>query len=569
MEFRILGPLEVVDDGRVLGLGSGRQLALVALLLLNANETVSMDRLVDELWGESPPPTAAKIVRNSISLLRRELGDRLVTRPPGYLLRVEEDELDSRHLERAVEGGHLDELTDALALWRGSPLSQFAYEQFAQNEIARLEELRLTAVEARVEAQLAVGRHASAIAELEALIQQHPLRERLCGQLMLALYRSGRQAEALDVYQRTRRSLDDQLGISPEPSLRELERKILNQDESLGASAAAVPAELTGRRRPLALVVAAFVLAAAAAAAFALTRDAAPGLGEIPPNYVGMIDPKTNAIVAAIPVGIRPGPVAAGTGSIWVGNLEDRNLTRIDPRRRAVTAVRGLGNRTPTGLAVGAGWVWVAHGARGELSRVEPQFGEVLTIAVTRPPYGTPFGSVAGSAAGSVWVAYGDSTLARIQPDTLRRSGSALAGASPAGIAVGGGSIWVANSGDAAVQRFDPTTFEEGAIRPISVGRRPTAIAYGEGAVWVANLEDDTVTRIDPGTNSSFTIRVGDEPSAVAVGAGGVWVANSGDGTVSRIDPATNDVVRKIDVENAPAGIAVGYGFVWVTAQKP
>src|SRR6266540_512460 len=153
MEFRILGPLELVRDGRVLRLGSGRQLALVAVLLIHANEAVSVDRLVDELWGESPPPTAAKIVRNSVSSLRRELGDRLVTQPPGYLLRVEEGELDSERLERAMASRDLERLTEALALWRGRPLSQLAYEQFAQAEIARLEELRLTAVGAWADGQ--------------------------------------------------------------------------------------------------------------------------------------------------------------------------------------------------------------------------------------------------------------------------------------------------------------------------------------------------------------------------------------------------------------------------------
>jgi len=565
MEFRILGPLEVVDEGRILSLGSGRQLALVALLLLHANETVSVDRLVDELWGESPPPTAAKIVRNSISLLRRELGDRLVTQPPGYLLRVEDGELDSHRLERAVESGDVDELADALDLWRGAPLSQFAYKEFAQREIARLEELRLTAIEARVEAQLARGRHASEIPSLETLNQQHPLRERLAAQLMLALYRSGRQADALEAYQRTRRSLDDELGIEPGPALRELELKILNQDASLGQPPAAVGAEASGRRRPLALTLAAFVLAAAAAVAFVVTRESGGGLSEVGPNYVGMIDPKSNTIVAAIPAGVRPGPVAAGADSVWVANLQDRNLTRIDPRQRVPLGVVPLDNRTPTGLAVGAGAVWVAHGARGELSRVDPQFSQVETIAVTTPPYGTPFGSVAVFR-GYVWAAYGDSTLARVRPPR-RLAGSTLAGSSPAAVAVGGGSVWVANSGDGTVQRFAPTTFEEGPIETITVGRRPTALAYGEGAVWVANLEDDTVTRVDPGTNSTLTIRVDDEPVAVAVGAGAVWVASSAAGTVSRIDPGTNEVVEKIETGNAPAGIAAGERFVWVTVQ--
>src|SRR5687768_16459771 len=153
MEFRVLGPLEVVDEGRTLRLGSGKQLAVVAFLLVHANEAVSVDRIVDELWGESPPATAAKIVRNYASLLRRELGDRLVTTSPGYMLRVDPGELDRERLERALENGGLEALTDALYLWRGPPLSQLAFEPFAQNEIARLEDLRLAALEARLEAQ--------------------------------------------------------------------------------------------------------------------------------------------------------------------------------------------------------------------------------------------------------------------------------------------------------------------------------------------------------------------------------------------------------------------------------
>ncbi len=568
MEFRILGPVEVVDDGRTLPLGSGRQLALLAVLLLHANEVVSVDRLVDELWSDSAPPTAAKIVRNSASLLRKELGDRIVTRPPGYLLRVEEGELDSERLEHAVENGGLENLTSALALWRGTPLSEFAYEPFAQSEILRLEELRLSAVEARVDAQLALGLHERVIKELERLVQQHPLRERPYGQLMLALYRSGRQADALEVYQRARRNLDEQLGIEPGPALRELERKILNQDEALeGPTAVPIPATAaSGPRRAMVLGVAAFVLVAVVAAAIAAARDSSDGLNEVRPNHVGVIDPETQTIVAAVPVGIRPGPVAAGSGSVWVANLEDRNLTRIDPIQRSPVAAVSLGDRTPTGLAVGAGAVWVAYGLRGELARVEPRFNRVArTIVVTDR---SPTGSVAVGA-GNVWAAFGDSTLARIRPRSVRLSRSVLAGFIPVAVVVGSGSVWVVNSGDATVQRFSPFTFQEGAIRTISVGGRPAAIAYGEAALWVTNRGDDTVTRIDPGTPGTIDIRVGDEPAAVAVGAGAVWVANSGDGTVSRIDPSTNMVAATIDVGNAPAGVAVADGLVWVAVQSP
>jgi streptogramin lyase len=323
------------------------------------------------------------------------------------------------------------------------------------------------------------------------------------------------------------------------------------------------------RHWPLALGAAALVLGAVAVGAFLTTRDSAGGLSGVDPNYVGVIDPETSAIVAAVPVGIRPGPMVAGAGSVWVGNLDDRNLTRVDPAELSPAATVSLDDRTPTGLAFGAGAVWVAHGLSGELTRVEPQFDQAAErISVTPRPFTSPNGSVAVGA-GSVWAVYGDSTLARIEPASMRPSGSALAGGSPAAVVFGSGAVWVANSGGATVERFHPETFEQGAIRAISVGRRPSGLAYGQGAVWVANRGDDTLTRIDPGTGATLTMRVGDEPVAVAVGAGSVWVANAGDGTVTRFDPEAGEIDETIDVGNAPAGIAVADGAVWVAVQAP
>jgi DNA-binding SARP family transcriptional activator len=196
MEFRLLGPLEVVEHDRVLVLGGGRQRALFAVLLLHANEVVSADRLIDGLWGQTPPATAGKIVQVYVSRLRKELGNgRLVTRSPGYLLRVERSELDLARFEQFVaEAGRADprsaalKLRRALALWRGPPLAEFAWAPFAPVEIARLEELHLEAVELRVEAGLAAGRHAELVAELQRLTTSYPWRERLHGQLMCALY---------------------------------------------------------------------------------------------------------------------------------------------------------------------------------------------------------------------------------------------------------------------------------------------------------------------------------------------------------------------------------------------
>ena len=258
MEFRILGPLEVLEEGRSLPLGGPRQRAVLAVLLLHANEVVSSERLIDELWGEEPPKTADATLRVYVSQLRKTLESRgsgagkrqvLESRARGYLVRLGADDLDLTRFERLFEQGRealakgdatyaAAKLRDALALWRGRALADFAYETFAQAPVARLEEMRLAALELRIEADLLLGRHAELAGELEALVRDHPFREHLCGQLMLALYRSGRQAEALEAYQTTRRLLSEQLGIDPSVALQALERSILRQERALDLPAA-------------------------------------------------------------------------------------------------------------------------------------------------------------------------------------------------------------------------------------------------------------------------------------------------------------------------------------------
>src|SRR5215211_5825815 len=252
MEFRLLGPLEVAGADGALELGGAKQRALLAMLLLHAGEVVSTDRLIDTLWGASPPVTAGKSIQVYVSRLRKALPDdeRLVTRPPGYVLYVEPDELDLARFEQLVAEAReappepaASRLSEALSLWRGPPLADLAYEQFAQPEIARLEEMRLAAVEQRIEADLALGRHAELVAELETLAGHHAFRERFRHQLMLALYRSDRQADALDAYQRARRELAEGLGLEPSESLKRLEGAILRQDPELALPPAAVRAD--------------------------------------------------------------------------------------------------------------------------------------------------------------------------------------------------------------------------------------------------------------------------------------------------------------------------------------
>src|SRR5215207_1802790 len=256
MEFRMLGPLEVDEASRAIPIAGGRQRALLAILLVHANEPVSTDELIEGLWGEHAPAAPRKGVQIQVSRLRKALGDcgaRVVTRANGYLLHVEPGELDLDRCERLAHearealatdnpGQAAEQLREALALWRGPPLVDFVFDSFAQAEIGRLEELRLGLLEDRIEADLDCGRHAELIGELEARVTQHPLRERVRRQFVLALYRAGRQAEALEAYRAARAILDEELGLEPTPALRELEQAILTHDPGLRAPAAHAPA---------------------------------------------------------------------------------------------------------------------------------------------------------------------------------------------------------------------------------------------------------------------------------------------------------------------------------------
>jgi DNA-binding SARP family transcriptional activator len=246
-EFRILGPLEVLAaDGEPLPLGGHHQRAVLALLLMRANQVVSTDALVDALWGERPPRTAATSLQNSISALRRVLGsETLVTRSPGYRLVAEPDSIDLVRFERLVTSARqldaperAERLREALALWRGEALAEFAYEAFAEGEVRRLEELRQATLEERIDADLACERYAELGPELDSLVRQHPSRERLRGQLMSALYHSGRQSEALEVYDTARRALAE-VGLQPGPELQELHLQVLRHEVPRPRAAAA------------------------------------------------------------------------------------------------------------------------------------------------------------------------------------------------------------------------------------------------------------------------------------------------------------------------------------------
>jgi YVTN family beta-propeller protein len=576
MEFRILGPFEVSERGRPLEVGAGKQRAVLALLLLRAGEVVSTDHLIDALWAERPPASALNSVHIYVSQLRKALRNgRLETRGRGYLLALEPEQLDLGRFERLLgegrallAGGESERaaqaLRAALALWRGPPLSDFASEPFAHGEIARLDELRLAAFEERIEADLALGRHAELVPELEALVREHPLRERLRAQLMLALYRSGRQAEALDAYQQARRMLAEELGLEPGRTLQELEGAILRQDAQLDPpSQAATPLARARRRSGILIATGAVLLlsAAIAVAGIELTRGDSPGLSSASANSVAAIDASSNRLVAEVPVGNGPTSVAVGEGSVWVTNARDRSVSRIDPPTRSVLQRIDVGG-DPSGIVVGAGAVWVANSLDGTVSRIDPGTNrEVKAIPVGVTPTALAVGG------GALWVTSAEErSVTRIDVVRGRVIERIPTGALGRGIAVGGGSVWITDGSSRSVVRIDA---RRGTIeQAVSVGNGPTGVAFGDGSVWVANSLDGTVSRIDPRTNRvTATIPVGEGPDGIAVGSGVVWVSGEFSEAIARIDPAESRVVERIPIVNRPKGLALSGDHVWFAVQ--
>jgi YVTN family beta-propeller protein len=568
--------------------------------------------MIDELWPSEPPPTAAKIVQVHVSRLRKALdgaGERiLLTRGHGYELRVGPDQLDVGRFQTLLDEGRAaigagepesaaETLRRALDLWRGPPLADFSYDSFAQEEIARLEELRLAAIEERVEADLAVGRHDAVVQELEQLVARHPLRERLRGQLMLALYRSGRQAEALEVYRDGRRTLADQLGLEPSPVLQQLERAILAHDQAIQSPTRRTARDRAGRKAGLLIAAGASIVLAAAIsiAVIKLTGKGDAGLASVAPNSVGIIDPDTNKIVGRIPVG-APTRIAFGRSGVWVVSAEDETVTRIDPKTR--TALRSLPTGgPPVDVVVADEAVWLLLSSRKALgggpvrvARIDPDLNDETPIPLAASSLGFGTGPVQSLAAGdgAVWVEspFQQVRLSRIDTATNRvatfgvggpslgfNSGTAGGVAGASGIAVDGGAVWVAN--DAGVLRVNAAS--KAVSKTIGLGVVvPTAMAVGEHAIWVVarpgfrccpaeTVGTGTLTRIDPATNSvKATIAIGGYPSAVAVGKGAVWIADPRSRSVLRFDPKTSGV-KRIRVGGRPQGIAVGNGLVWIS----
>jgi YVTN family beta-propeller protein len=512
------------------------------------------------------------------------------------VLRVPPEGLDVHRFEALLERGRQEfargeaerasaTLREALALWRGPPLADLAFEPFAQGEIARLEELRLTAIEARIEADLAHGRHDSLVAELETLVAAHPYREGLRAQLMLALYRSGRQAEALETYRRARRTFAEELGIEPGTRLQELEGAILRHDSSLEAPVAEAGwagederiETLPGQRRLWVSWALAFAGALMLAIVAALVADARHSSGSPKPfvlegDSVVVVDPATDAVVDEIPVGGRPAGPAVGEGAVWVGNRDEKTLLRIDARSRDVVSRIGLGE-TPTDVEVGGGSVWVLSDEA--LIQVDPAINDIVKKV--------PLARGNGQRWSQMEVGPNAVYICRCLPipgGLVRIDAATMARASvhrgPVGtIAYGEGAVWAQTGYEAdSIERIEPQT--NAVVATIPLGRigelhgYRTRITVGEGAVWVATQE--SVWKIDPASNRIVAgVHFGPKAEGnVAAGEGAVWVLSFNERALFRVDPESLTEVKKIPLGpliypvSVWDGIAVGEGAVWV-----
>jgi YVTN family beta-propeller protein len=600
LEFGILGPVEISDGAGVLRLGGPKQRALLADLILNAGTAVSTARLIDDLWGDDPPPTAGHTVENYISRIRRIIREAsarevILTKPPGYLLDVRRDHVDVFRFERLVEqgiaaadrGDHEEAsalLRAALCIWRGEALADVSGVPFAQGATRRLADRRMLATERRIESDLRLGRAQDVIAELEALAAAHPYHEPFHAQLMLALYRSGRQTEALAAFHRARVLLVNELGIEPGPELRKLEQSILRHDPELGRHGVAQP-RVHGQgpsppgippgpdspsrhvpRHVRALVVAGVAIAVALTGALLALRQSMTGASvsasAIHANAVVFVDLARTAVLGQADTHGRPTGIAAGFGRLWVTDTANGRVLVLDPATFRIEDQIHLG-RDPTGVVASANGIWVTDPGSGSVSEINPGSDTVVaTVNVGTSP------SAIAAGAGGLWVAdASDGALTRIDPDRASVAGAVDVGQPLTDVTVGLGSVWVTSASSGLLTEIDPGT--DRVTETVGIGNGPASVRVADGAVWVANPPDDTVSRFEPATGMVRKLSVSD-PTGLAGAAGALWVASGAPAALTRVDPATDAVTSTTALANPPAAmVGAGRTLALVTLAAP
>jgi peptide/nickel transport system substrate-binding protein len=610
----ILGPFEVHRGDDACALGGRQQRAVLALLVLDEGRVVSVDRIADALWGGQLPASYVTTIQTYVFRLRgllepqRAKGDPahlLISAPGGgYRLVLPPQAVDAARFEAGAERGRellnggdaagaVATLTDALALWRGDVLSDLPALGPTAAVAQRLGEVRTAALEDWATAELELGHHASLIPRLAALEAAHPLRERLAALRMVALYRSGRQADALTVYGEVRQRLDDELGVYPAQELRALHERILRQDEELLRFPGEVPAPrpqpvpavaVTGstepapvaspatvatggpapkaaspaqRRRRWSLAIATTVVIASTLASLGISRSQEPR--PIPVNSAAVVG-SGGLMGDAVALGAVPIALAADAGSVWVLDHTNAAVARVDPEaRRVIQTIPDVGN-DPQAISARNGNVWVAVFGSRVVTRINAESNKV----VDRIGVGNQPAAVLASESG-VWVANsGDNTVQRIDANTGKADPAIPVGDGPSALAIEGSTLWVANARSGTVTMLNTQTRERRSA-DIVVDAGPSAIAVTDTDVWVANQLGRTVSRIDRASMQVARIFVDDGPASLVAKGEDVWVGNADAGTLSRIDVRSN-AVTSVLVGSPPRALALLDDDVWTAS---
>jgi YVTN family beta-propeller protein len=581
-----------VQDARLPG-RQGR--LLFAYLAVERGRPVPRDELAAALWEEAPPATWDKALTVLVSKLRSLLteagldGPRALTAAFGcYRLELPEgtwidavaaaDAADEA--ERALAAG--DPAAAKPAALLAESLTRRAFlpgdnGEWVEDKRRELADIRSRAVTALADACLRTGAGGEAAGWAQQAIELEPFRETGYRLLMEAHAAGGNRAEALRVYERCRRLLADELGAYPSPETESVYQRLLQapsapkrppperpapERPAPGPPSAAGRGRRVARPRLMAAAALAVVVATGVVVGVATTSGGQNQVA-VPANSVVALDPD-GSVTAILPVGVHPVAAVAAADSLWVANLDDRTVTRIDLSSRRILHSIPIGG-APTALAVTPGAVWVSD-ATGQISRIDPEYDRpVPTRQLTASfllPLGTAWPMLAASR--SMWIVDPDGYVGQFDPGTGRPTGSVDVGNEPSAVAAGADSLWVTNSTDGTVTRIDPATLV--ATPPIPVGHSPDAVAVNAAGVWVANAGDDALVRINPDTGAvAATVSVGDGPAALLATATALWVANARDGTVMRLDPRSGAVTKTIHLGGSPTALVSAAGRVWVT----
>lgn len=608
LTVHLLGRIEVRVGTREISVGGARERALLADLALHPNETLSTGTLIRDLWEDEPPPSATKMVQILVSKLRRTLDlatgghVALQTHANGYSFVIRREAVDVGRVDALVAGADVARQEDvaaagqmyreALDLWRGQALGDIRDFPFAVSAAARLDELRLHVFEEWVDTQLATGHSSELVADLLEAVERDPLRERIRAQLMLALYRSGRQADALRIYVETHRLLGDELGIEPSTELQELQRAILDQAPSLEPDRRGAPSSKTaaGRivpmateprrgRRPVrrAPLVAALAALTGAGIILVAAMQISAGIGAgssqagvipatdpgvvVTSDSIALFDTTRDQVVADIPVGSAPGPVSIDAANVWVGNVGDRTVSQIDRSTRHVVGTFGLSS-APTSLTSGDGVLWIGNGFTGALSRILTAYQQQ-----TGPFF--PTSQVAGLLAvatseGAVWVGVPDAELVRLDPQSVRATTTIALPERARAITTLLGAVWYVGFGTSVVHEVDPNDVTS--PRSLDLPGHGVAIASGLGSIWVATAGPDQLLQIDPRNATVVrTVELPDSPAGLAVTTDAVWVVTTS-GALERSD-RTGTAIARFELGRPLVSIAAAGQDLWVSAR--